>query len=259
MAVERQDDLFVRSLAKGLQVIEAFGEEKSSHTLSDIAKSTGLTRATARRLLHTLVRLGYAEHEDRRFSLTPRVLNLGYSYLTSLGLWNLAEPFMEDLVSAVKESCSASVLDGFDVVYVARVPTRARIMSITLNIGTRLPCHATSMGRVLLAGLPEDQFETFLSGVPLEAYTDHTVTDPDALREITGEIRRQGWALVDQELELGLRSVAVPLLDRANRVFAAINVSTHASRTSIADIKRNILPELQKCAGHINRAYGGSR
>ena len=115
------------------------------------------------------------------------------------------------------------------------------------------------MGRVLLAGLPESQFETFLSGVPLEAYTDHTVTDPDALREITGEVRRQGWALVDQELELGLRSVAVPLLDRADRVFAAINVSTHASRASIADIKNNILPELLKCAQHINRAYGSSR
>ncbi|MCH8187959.1 MAG: helix-turn-helix domain-containing protein, partial [Proteobacteria bacterium] len=164
MAAKRQDDLFVRSLAKGLQVIEAFGEEKSSHTLSDIARATGLTRATARRLLHTLVRLGYAEHEDKRFSLSPRVLNLGYSYLTSLGLWNLAEPFMEDLVSVVKESCSASVLDGFDVVYVARVPTRARIMSITLNIGTRLPCHATSMGRVLLAGLPADPLAHFLCG-----------------------------------------------------------------------------------------------
>ena len=205
MAAERQDDLFVRSLAKGLQVIEAFGEEKSSHTLSDIAKSTGLTRATARRLLHTLVRLGYAELEDRRFSLSPRVLNLGYSYLTSLGLWNLAEPFMEDLVSAVNESCSASVLDGFDVVYVARVPTRARIMSITLNIGTRLPSHATSMGRVLLAGLPENQLESVLADLPLEAYTDHTVTDRDELRERTGEVRRQGWALVEQgQVEAGI-------------------------------------------------------
>ena len=259
MAAKRQDDLFVRSLAKGLQVIEAFGEEKSSHTLSDIARATGLTRATARRLLHTLVRLGYAEHEDKRFSLSPRVLNLGYSYLTSLGLWNVAEPFMEDLVSVVKESCSASVLDGFDVVYVARVPTRARIMSITLNIGTRLPCHATSMGRVLLAGLPEDQLEHFLGGLPLEAYTDHTVTDPDELREIVGKVRRQGWALVDQELELGLRSVAVPLLDRTMRVFAAVNVSAHTSRASVKDIKSSILPELQKCARLINRAYGGSR
>ena len=259
MAAKRQDDLFVRSLAKGLQVIEAFGEEKSSHTLSDIARATGLTRATARRLLHTLVRLGYAEHEDKRFSLSPRVLNLGYSYLTSLGLWNVAEPFMEDLVSVVKESCSASVLDGFDVVYVARVPTRARIMSITLNIGTRLPCHATSMGRVLLAGLPEDQLEHFLGGLPLEAYTDHTVTDPDELREIVGKVRRQGWALVDQELELGLRSVAVPLLDRTMRVFAAVNVSAHTSRASVKGIKSSILPELQKCARLINRAYGGSR
>ena len=259
MVAERQDDLFVRSLAKGLQVIEAFGEQKSSHTLSDIAKSTGLTRATARRLLHTLVRLGYAELEDRRFSLSPRVLNLGYSYLTSLGLWNLAEPFMEELVSVVKESCSASVLDGFDVVYVARVPTRARIMSITLNIGTRLPCHATSMGRVLLAGLPENQLEPVLAGVPLDAYTDRTVTDRDELREKTGEVRRQGWALVDQELELGLRSVAVPLLDRANRVFAALNVSTHTSRATIEEIKSNILPELQKCARQINCAYGSSR
>jgi IclR family transcriptional regulator, pca regulon regulatory protein len=223
-------------------------------TLSDVARKTGLSRGTARRLLLTLVELGYAGFDGKNFSLRPRVLNLGFSYLNSQTLWQLAQPYMVELVEQVHESCSISVLDGTDIVYVARVPTAARIMSINLGIGTRLPAFATSMGRVLLAGLPAEEIERLLAGaLPVTRHTSKTIIEPkELLREIE-QVRRQGWALVDQELEQGLRSVAAPVLDCAQAPIAALNVGTHASRWTIQRLTQEALPLLKHTAAQISR------
>src|SRR4051794_40251140 len=221
---------FVQSLERGLAVIRAFDEHNVELTLSDVARSTGLTRAAARRFLLTLADLGYVRTDGRWFSLSPRVLELGYAYLSSLSLPEVAEPHMERLVAEVHESSSVSVLDGEDIVYVARVPT-SRIMTVSINVGTRFPAYATSMGRVLLAGLEEDALEAFLERVELRRLSPRTVKTARALRAELRRVRSQGWALVDQELEEGLRSVAVPIRDRGGRVVAAANVSAHASRS----------------------------
>src|SRR5215208_135976 len=200
----------VQSLERGLAVLQVFSRENPAPTLSEVARLAGTTRATARRILLTLERLGHVRSDGRRFSLTPRVLALGWSYLSSLNLWEIAQPLMEDLVEETGESCSAATLDLPDVVYVARVPTR-RIMSITLGVGSRLPAYSTSMGRVLLADLPTEDLEAFLATGPFEATTERTVTDPDELRTVVRRVREQGWSLVDQELEMGLRSISAPI------------------------------------------------
>lgn len=242
----------VQSLERGIAVIRSFDAEHASQTLSDVAKRTGLTRATARRLLLTLTTLGYASSDGRSFTLTPSVLDLGYAYLSSLNIQQIAQPFLEALNEEVRESSSISVLDGADVLYVARIPT-SRIMTIALGIGTRLPAHCTSMGRVLLAELPADKV-TELVGPTIEAHTEFTITDPEELERELAEIRRQGWALVDQELEIGLRSIAAPLRDSAGRAIAAINLSTHAGRTDVEEIHRTFLPALLRTAERLNDA-----
>src|SRR3954462_1595005 len=227
---------FVQSLERGLAVIRAFDAEHRELALSDVARSTGLTRAAARRFLLTLVKLGYVPLADGRFSLRPRVLDLGYAYLSSLSLPDVAQPHMEALVAKVNESSSISVLDDTEVVYVVRVPTR-RIMSITLAVGTRLPAYATSMGRVLLANLPEEELEERLARVEFKPLTKRTVKDATALRKVLAGVRKQGYALTDQELEEGLRSVAVPIRDSSGDVVAALNVSVHASRATVPALR----------------------
>ena len=212
---------FVRSLERGLAVIRAFDAASPELTLSDVARATGLTRAAARRFLLTLADLGYVRSDGRQFSLTPRVLELGYAYLSGLSLPAIAEPHLERLVAEVHESSSVSVLDGEDIVYVARVPM-SRIMTVSINVGTRFPAYATSMGRVLLAGLPADALDAYLAAVPLRPLSPRTVTSADALRRELAKVRRQGWALVDQELEQGLRSVAAPIRDRGGETVAAM-------------------------------------
>jgi IclR family transcriptional regulator, pca regulon regulatory protein len=245
----------LRSLERGIAVIQVFSREHPSLTLSDVARLTGLTRATCRRILLTLEKLGHVRSDGRSFSLTPRVLTLGLAYISSLNLSELAQPLMEDLVERTKESCSAATLDPPDIVYVARVPTR-RIMTIALGVGARLPAHATSMGRVLLAALPNDELERFLAETPLEQFTERTITDPDELRAALAEVRRQGWALVDQELETGLRSVAAPV-DRAPcGTIAAINVSAAAHRVSVDEFKARIVPALLETAELISTGAG---
>jgi len=246
----------VQSLERGLAVIRAFDAENRELALSDVARSTGLTRAAARRFLLTLVKLGYVNLSQGRFSLRPRVLELGYAYLSSLSLPEVSQPHMEALVAEVNESCSISVLDELDIVYVARVPTR-RIMSITLAVGTRLPAFVTSMGRVLLAGLPDEELEERLERIEIVPLTSHTVKDKDALRTILSGVRRQGYAATDQELEEGLRSVAVPLRNSSGAVTAALNLSVHASRTSMASLRRDFLPLAQKTAAAIEEDLGG--
>jgi IclR family pca regulon transcriptional regulator len=255
----------VQSLERGLSVIRAFDADHRELGLSEVARATGLTRAAARRFLLTLVELGYMHFDGSRFSLRPRVLELGFAYLSSLSLPEVAEPHMEALVAQINESSSISVLDDTDVVYVARVPTR-RIMSITLAVGSRLPAYATSMGRVLLAGLDDAELEERLGRIEIAPLTTRTVKDHDALRAVLEQVRRQGYAVTDQELEQGLRSAAVPIHDASGTVVAALNVSVHASRASMHELRSRFVPPAQEAAAAIDaeirksglRATGGS-
>lgn len=240
--MERNSD-FVTSVSRGLAVIRAFGRDAETLTLSDVARRTGLTRASARRFLLTLQQLGYVQADGRSFKLTPRVLDLGYAYLSSVSLPEAAQPVLERLVEAVRESCSVTVLDGTEIVYVARVPTK-RIMSVSLSIGTRLPAYATAMGRAILAYLPVEEQRRILAASDLRKLTPRTVTDPERLLEILARVRAQGYALVDQELEEGLRVVAVPIFNKRSQVIAAMNVSGHASRTSSRHLIEHVLPQL---------------
>jgi len=253
MSTENDSGEFVRALARGLSVIECFDAEHARLTLSDVARRTDMNRATARRLLYTLQELGYVATDGKLFSLRPKVLSLGFAYLSSLNLGQIAQPFMEKLVEEVQESCSVSVLDGPDVVYVARVPTK-RIMSIGINIGTRLPATTTSMGRVLLANLDPAEREAFFAKTPIKGYTAKSITDRTALEDELGRIRVRGWALVDEELEEGLRSVAAPIRDRSGRVIAAINLSGHASRVSSERLVDDFIPPLLRTATSISDA-----
>jgi IclR family transcriptional regulator, pca regulon regulatory protein len=250
MARSDRGEHYVQSLERGLAVLRAFSSTSPELTLSDVARATGLTRAAARRFLLTLQDLGYVRGDGRLFSLTPRVLELGYAYLSGSTLPEIAAPHLERLVEDVHESSSVSVLDGPDVVYVARVPT-SRIMTVSINVGTRFPAFATSMGRVLLAGLPEPELDSYLAGVDLAQLTSRTVSDPATLRRVIDKVRTQGWALVDQELEEGLRSVAAPIRDRHGWVIAAVNTSAHASRVSLDTLRRNLLPPLLATAARI--------
>ena len=246
-------DEYIQSLARGLSVIKTFGEDAPSLTLSEVAARVGLSRATARRILWTLHRLGYVQSDGRNFNLAVRTLDLGYAYLSSMNLWDAAQPYMEEVAEQVHESCSASVLDDTDIVYVARVPTH-RIMSITLGIGTRLPAHATSMGRVLLTGLAHGDLDAWFRRVKLERLTEKTVVDPRRLRQIVETSRRRGFAMVDQELEQGVRSIAVPIHDAAGAVAAAVNVSAHVSRVSSTALVKKFLPHLRRAAEGIETA-----
>jgi len=251
-----EDRDVVRSLVKGLEVIQAFSRSRPRMTLTDVARETGMTRAAARRFLLTLVREGYADTDGKVFWLRPRVLDLGFAYLSAMGLWEVAQPVMREIVDRTGESCSASVLDGLDVVYIARVPTQ-RVLSVGLSVGSRLPAFATSMGRVLLAGMPADAFEALLARATLPRHTEHTVCDRDALRGIVGRVRADGHAMVDQELEIGLRSIAVPIRNRAGEVIAALNIGTHAGRVTPERMIETLLPPLVDGSGRITAMLPG--
>jgi len=243
---------FIQSLEKGLAVINSFSSERSAQTLSEVADLTGLTRATARRVLLTLSELGYVSQNNRTFSLTPKVLDLGYSFLSSLRVVEIAQQPMERLVEEVKESSSMSVLDGLDIVYVARVPTK-RIMTIALALGSRLPAYPTSMGRVLLAGKTRPELDEYIAGTRFEQLTRHTIVDESEFRAVIDRVREDGYALVDQELEEGVRSIAAPIINRDLEVIAAMNVSCHASRVSVATMRKELRPRLLATADEISR------
>ncbi|MCR5864012.1 MULTISPECIES: IclR family transcriptional regulator C-terminal domain-containing protein [Aquincola] len=245
-------DTYVQSFARGLAVIRSFSAEAPTQTLTEVATRTGLTRAGARRILLTLEGLGYVEAQGRQFRLTPKILDLGFAYLSSLPLWNLAEPVMETLVAEVKESCSAAVLDGAELVYVLRVPTH-KIMRINLGIGSRLPAFCTSMGRVLLAGLPPEEARARLASRERLPWTSRTVVELEALVALVEETRRQGWCLVNQELEEGLVSLAAPIVDRTGRTIAALNISGQANRTPPAVMVERFLPLLLQASRDIAR------
>lgn len=241
---------FVQSLERGLAVIQAFGPDSSEMTISEVAEATGTTRATARRFLLTLEQLGHIRNDGRKFSLTPHVLGLGYAYLSSLNWWQIAQPAMEDVVKELQESCSASVLDGKDVIYVARV-SATRIMSINLSIGTRLPAHVTSLGRVLLSHQTPEMLDAYLADIVPYKFTDHSKTDINELRDAIETARLKGYALVDQELETGLRSLAVPIYDRNGHILAALNVGTHAARSRLNEMTTRFLTVLLEASRKI--------
>jgi IclR family pca regulon transcriptional regulator len=247
---ERRHPDFVQSLERGLAVMRAFSRQAPTLTLSEIAERTGLTRAAARRFLITLRDLGYVQSDGRQFSLRPRVLELGYSYLSSLPVWEIARPHLEGLAERVRETTSASVLDGADIVFVARVETK-RIMSMTLGVGSRLPAWATAMGRVLLADLTPAQLDEYFEKVTPQPINDRTVADQQVLRKIIDEARVQGWTLVDQEVEEGVRSLAVPIRNPEGRAEAALTVCSHAYRVSVDRIMDEFLPIVLQTSARI--------
>lgn len=242
---------FIQSLERGLAVINSFSRDRRAQTLSEVAQHTGLTRATARRVLLTLAELGYVQQASRSFTLTPKVLDLGYSFLSSFRVVELAQQPMEALVEEVRESSSMSVLDGSEIVYVARVPT-SRIMTIALALGSRLPVYPTSMGRVLLAGRPAEEVEEYIATTDFKRLTSHTVTNPREFRSILEQVRSQGYALVDQELEEGVRSIAAPIVNADGEVIAALNVSGHAARVSVAQMRKEFRPRLLATAAQVS-------
>jgi IclR family transcriptional regulator, pca regulon regulatory protein len=251
----RPGDGYVQSFARGLDVIRSFSAAAPRQTLSEVAARSGLTRAGARRILLTLQALGYVASDGKLYALTPRILDLGFAYLSSMPIWNLAEPVMQALTDEVRESCSAAVLDGTDIVYVLRVPTR-KIMSIGLGVGSRLPAYCTSMGRVLLAGLPDEEVQRLLRASALKAHTRSTVTDVEALLAKVRQVRKQGWSLVNQELEEGLVSLAAPIVNRAGETIAALNISGQANRTPPRQMQEAMLEPLLRAAREISGLLG---
>ncbi len=248
-AVPRSE--LVQSLSRGLAIIRAFDRERPSMTLSQVAVRTGVSRAVARRFLHTLANDGYVSTDGKYFRLTPKVLDLGYAYLSSLDLWEVAQPIMQDVVAATGESCSASVLDGTDIVYVARVAA-GRIMQVGLSIGRRLPAVCSSMGLVLLAAQPPDRLAAFFRVADLSPRTPRTLTTEAAIRQELCRVAAQGWAMVDEELETGLRSLSVPVRGRSGQVIAALNVSCHASSMTPEQTLAKCLPVLRAAAAKLS-------
>lgn len=247
---------YVQGLERGFAVVKAFSADGGRRlTVADVAGRTSLTRAVARRYLLTLQELGYVVHDGTHFALTPRILDLGFTYLATVDVANIAQPFMERIVHTLRESCSIAVLDGGEAVYVARVAAK-RIMSINLVVGSRLPAHATSMGKVLLAYLAPAELDAYFAAGPRRRLTRRTIVDEPALRRALAQVRARGWAFADQESEDGVRTVAVPLFDRSMRVEAAMNVSGHASRVPMKELRGRYLPVLMEAATEISRALG---
>lgn len=241
---------YVQSFARGLAVIRAFDAENPELTLTEVSKRVGIPAAASRRFLRTLQTLGYVRTDGRLFALTPRVLELGFSYLSALSLPEMTQPHLEKLSHALEESVSAAVLSDADIVYVARVPTR-RIMTVGITIGTRFPAHATSMGRVLVSDLPSRERDRLLAGADLARLTERTLTSPAELNAELERVRDQGWALVDGELEIGLRSIATGVRGRDGRVVVAVNVSTSASAGPVEMLIESHLPKLLETAREI--------
>ena len=237
-------------LAKGLSVIETFAAERPRQSISNVAAASGLDRATARRCLLTLWNLGYAEYDGKYFTLTPRVLRLGTACLATMPLPQLVQPHLDELSEEIGESSSVSILDGGEIVYVARAAQR-KVMSISLMPGSRLPAYCTSMGRVLLAALPESEARTRLTSKALSKRTDYTLTDTDAIMIELAHIRKNGWAAIDQEVEIGLRSIAVPLTTSRAKVIAALNVGIPVRDVDFYEQVKNYLPALQVTAKRI--------
>jgi IclR family pca regulon transcriptional regulator len=246
-----QDKEFMATLAKGLAVLGAFDKQRPAMTLSQAAFAAGLSRATARRILRTLTALGYVAQNGREFSLSSGILKLGFAYLATQNWIEQAAPLMRQLSEQFHESCSAAILEGTEIVYVARIPA-SRIMSVALAVGTRLPAFHTALGRAQLGFLDEAEFWRRLRSLRIEAYTPSTITDVQALFDRVQEDRVQGFSIVDEELERGLRAIAVPIVDRSGQVIAALNLSTHSTRTTRNEMRDRFLPLLRAVAEQIS-------
>lgn len=242
----------IASFEKGLRVLECFGTEKPRLSIAEVAEAAGLDRATARRCLLTLYKLGYADHDGKFFTLTPRILRLGMGALAALPLPQIVQPWLDQLSEQIGQSCSVSILDGQDIIYLARAAQR-RVMSIGLMPGSRLPAHCTSMGRVLLAAQPEDTARAIVEASDLTPRTAHSLTAPEDILAQIAMVRTQGYAMVDQEVELGLRSLAVPIRDRPGKVIAALNTGMAAIHAEPEEIIRLYLPLLLKVQDGLQR------
>ena len=245
---------FIEALARGLDVLRSFRPGRPAMTLSEIALRTGLARPTVRRILITLEALGYVRVADRGYALTPRVLELGMAYVNSLNMWEIARPHMEKLVAQTNESSSMAQLDGSDIVYVARVAV-PKIVTLAVTIGTRFPAPATSMGKVLLASLPPATLVEVLAEMSRSGIKPRWQPSPDELDAALREVRAKGWALADQDLAPGIRSVATGVRDGDGRVVAAINVTVHAAETSVETLLEEHLPRLLRTAADISHDW----
>ncbi len=250
---EGSDRDYVNSFARGLEVIRVFSRYRPKMTLSEVAQATAMTRATVRRFLLTLVRDGYCDSDGKYFSLRPKVLELGYSVLSSMDIWDVAQPIMNDLAGHLQESCFAAVLDTDAVIYVARAHSN-RFVNVGITIGSRVPAHCVSTGRVLLAALPDAQLHTVLDRAKFPKFTPNTVTSKVKLRGLIEETRLQGWSIVDQELEVGLRSLSVPIRDRAGATVAALNVCCPSMRITPEDMRTRVLLAVMDASTRITRA-----
>ncbi len=249
---EAPDREIMGGFLKGLNVIEAFGRDREALTIADVAKATGFDRATARRCLLALQRVGYAETDGRHFRLTPRILRLGFAYLAATPLPRLVQPYLDRLSETTRESCSAAVLDDTEIVYVARA-SQPRVLSVGLTVGSRLPAYCTSMGRVLLAALPEAEARKILDRSERRRLTRNTVTDLEALMEILQAIARDDFTTVDEELEIGLRSIAVPIRNSRGSVMAALNVGAQATRVPLNQMVGDFLPAMRQVQTDVTR------
>ena len=247
------DPDFMTSLARGLAVIHAFQERKRHLTIAQISHRTEIPRASVRRCLLTLMKLGYVTTDGRTFSLLPKVLTLGHAYLSSTSLAVTAQPILDRLSERLSEACSMATLEGDEILYVARSSIPLRLVSMDLSIGSRLPAYCTSMGQILLAALDDAALEEYLEHADLQPRTSRTLRTPEALRETIAQIRERGWVISDQELELGLRSLAVPLRDPAGQVHAALNVGTPVSRVTRGELEARFLPVLLEASRELSK------
>ncbi|OZI38087.1 IclR family transcriptional regulator [Bordetella genomosp. 10] len=253
MEDSKHDEYFINSLAKGLAVIQAFNNEARALTLSEAAARTGLTRAAARRVLLTLVELGFASrHGDRHFALTPRVLALGYAYLSSMPLWSFAEPVLEGLVADLGETCSIAAMDGHQLIYVVRIPVHRTLVQ-DVSIGSRIPLYCHSAGRVLLSGYTPEQLDDYLAQANLLPLTRYTNTDRASLRAIVGDVRRRGYAWTSGEVEEGTCGLSVPIFQQG-RLIAALNVSRMSAKAAEEDWLTRYLPSLKRAAAQLSSA-----
>jgi len=245
------DPSFMTSLARGLAVVKAFSDQRRAMTIAQLSHKTGIPRAAVRRCLYTLKQLGYADAEANNFYLKPKILSLGYSYLSSTPLTIAAQPSLNELSRTLNESCSLAVLENDEVLFISRSQT-SRVLSVALSAGSRLPAYCTALGRVLLAGLPEAELDAYFARVKLIAYTDRTVVSESQLREILADVRRRGYAIVEEELEIGLRSIAVPVRGASGSTMAALNVGAQAIRITRNLVEQNFLPALLNTASELS-------
>ena len=245
------DPNFMASLARGLAVIGAFSGQAQSQTIAQLSQKTGIPRAAVRRCLYTLAKLGFVVGNERHFSLQPKILTLGHAYLSSTPLVVAAQPFLDQVNAKVHESCSMAILEEDEILYIARSRKTTRIMSIDLKAGSRLPAYCSSMGRVLLAHLPANDLKSYLARAKLKPFTERTITSKEKLTQVLESVRRNGYAIVDQELEVGLRSIAVPVKDANGNVVSAMNVGAQAARVGVRDMETQILPHLRVAAAEL--------